>query len=215
MDDRTEVLEKLRRLCEEGSPTHRARKSTPSRPGSEATLPQEFRSEIEALGGELYEEPDEAAALERCASILREAGARRIVAWSSPLVEGLASVLSPEAAVRTPEGDIARWREECFEAQAGVTEADFGIAETGTLVLADGPGRSRLASLTPPLHVALLRRTRLLANLGAFFDLLAREPDWKGRFLTFVTGPSRTADIEKKLVLGVHGPERLAVVLHG
>lgn len=101
-----------------------------------------------------------------------------------------------------------------LEADAGITTAQYGVAETGTLLLIGDDERHRLVSLLPPLHVALLRRDRILPTLGAALAALRREdPAAMSRVTTFVTGPSRTADIELQLVLGVHGPRALRVVL--
>ena len=94
----------------------------------------------------------------------------------------------------------------------GVTGASGGIAESGTVALVSGPGRSRLASLLPPVHVTLLHVDRIHESLP---DLLAAEPSMVdgGSNLVLVTGPSRTADIEMTLTRGVHGPGHVHVVL--
>ena len=97
--------------------------------------------------------------------------------------------------------------ESVWDAEVGVTLADFGIAETGSLVLSAGPGRHRLASLAPPLHVAVLSRKNILSNLEAAFSCLG------ARTSVVITGPSRTADIEGVLVRGIHGPGRVWVLL--
>lgn len=98
------------------------------------------------------------------------------------------------------------------EATLGVTGALAGLADTGTLALLSGPGRGRLASLLPPVHVALLPLANLYPTMAAFF---AAHPDVtrQASNLVFVSGPSRSADIELTLTLGVHGPRELHVVL--
>jgi len=101
-------------------------------------------------------------------------------------------------------------QEQLFAADLGITTAQWGIAETGTLVLDSSAERSGLASLLPPVHIALLPISRILANLGELLKTVSRPLP---AALTFVTGPSRTADIELQLVLGVHGPRELHVVL--
>lgn len=94
-----------------------------------------------------------------------------------------------------------------WDADVGVTRADLGVVETGSIVLAVAEGRRRLASLAPAVHVAFLRRDRIVGSLA---DALARFP---AGGLTIVTGPSRTADIEGVLVRPAHGPKELWVVL--
>jgi len=94
------------------------------------------------------------------------------------------------------------------EADLGITEADALIAASGTLVLAAHSG-ARSVSLLPPVHVALVPAARAVPDLAAALRRAGR-PD---TCLTLVTGPSRTADIEKKLVVGVHGPCALHVVV--
>jgi L-lactate dehydrogenase complex protein LldG len=99
----------------------------------------------------------------------------------------------------------AEHRRELASASVGLTGADAALAQTGSLVLASGPGRGRLASLLPPVHVALIRRSALIGSLP---ELFASRPELVTRGANFVaiTGPSRTADIEHVLARGVHGP---------
>ena len=99
-------------------------------------------------------------------------------------------------------------------AMVGITGAHGALVDTGSVVLVHGPGRSRLTSLLPPVHVALVPVTRLHATLGS---LLRDEPDLlpQAANVVVVTGPSRTADIEMTLTRGVHGPRFVHVVLVG
>ena len=98
------------------------------------------------------------------------------------------------------------------QAQVGVTGALAGIAATGTVVLASGPDRARLAWLLPPVHVVLLSSHSIYPTLSSFFsgheDCVRRSSH-----VAFVTGPSRTADIEQTLTRGVHGPTNVHIVL--
>lgn len=109
------------------------------------------------------------------------------------------------------DGDVASiWGSaptprDIWEASAGVTSTICAVAQTGSVLLAAGPGRRRLASLAPPVHIALVRR--VVATLADAVDLAPRST------CVLVTGPSRTADIEGVLVNGVHGPGELWVVL--
>jgi L-lactate dehydrogenase complex protein LldG len=93
---------------------------------------------------------------------------------------------------------------------AGVSEAIYGLADTGSVVLASGPDEPRGRSLLPAVHISLLREDRILPGLDELFAAV------EGRLpsaLAIVTGPSRSADIEQKLVVGVHGPGEVHVVL--
>jgi L-lactate dehydrogenase complex protein LldG len=93
---------------------------------------------------------------------------------------------------------------------AGVSTALYGIADTGSVVLAASPDEPRANSLLPAVHVSLLAEDRILPDLAALFDALGADLP---SALAIVTGPSRSADIEQKLAVGVHGPGEVHVVL--
>jgi L-lactate dehydrogenase complex protein LldG len=93
---------------------------------------------------------------------------------------------------------------------AEVSEASYGLADTGSVVLMSSPAEPRAHSLLPPVHVSLLRESRILRGLAELFEALAGELP---SALAIVTGPSRSADIEQHLVVGVHGPGEVHVVL--
>ena len=104
-----------------------------------------------------------------------------------------------------------------FHAGAGITGVDYVLAETGTLVLSSKTEGVQVASLAPPIHVALYRRNQLVGSLD---ELLAKlQPSFPsgepstGRSVVFVTGTSRTADIEQILIHGVHGPGQAHAIL--
>jgi iron-sulfur cluster protein len=107
----------------------------------------------------------------------------------------------------------------CFvEAQMGITGANIAIAESGTLVLVTNEGNGRLVSSLPPIHVALVGIEKVVPTIDdavAILKLLARNSTGQTltSYTTFITGPSRSSDIEKTPVLGVHGPQQLHIVL--
>lgn len=94
--------------------------------------------------------------------------------------------------------------DDVWQAEAGITLADFAVAETGSVVLSAGNQRARLASLTPPTHIVLV--TEIVATLEEAFARITDQTS------VLITGTSRTADIEGVLVRGVHGPKELIVV---
>ena len=134
-----------------------------------------------------------------------------------------------------PPADLMeQYKQVLFEADVGITCADYAIADTGTLVISskrrpngslhptDSPEsrydgeQHRLISLVPPIHVCLLQASSIVSDLNEFFPLAHSElyPDGApAAVVTFITGPSRTADIELSLTMGVHGPRELHVLI--
>jgi len=108
------------------------------------------------------------------------------------------------------------FKEQCFQAAVGITGVDFALAESGTLVLSSVTEGSQLASLAPPVHVALYRRAQMVASLEEVLETnaIARSGmTSQGRSVILITGTSRTADIEQVLIRGVHGPREVHAVL--
>ncbi len=96
---------------------------------------------------------------------------------------------------------------------AGITECDALIAQTGGVVVTNRSTGGRALSILPPHHVVIARREHLVPDLPAAFDLLHQKyaPDFPS-MISFITGPSRTGDIERILVLGAHGPKKLTIL---
>ena len=121
------------------------------------------------------------------------------------------------------EGEDSREtvRRRLAESGMGITGADYAIAETGSVIVLPRKGLSRLVSVVPPVHVAIVRPQDILGTLDDLFALRRLEfyrngtngnADM-GSYLNFITGPSRTADIEQTIVVGVHGPREVHMVL--
>jgi L-lactate dehydrogenase complex protein LldG len=179
-----------------------------------------FSRELAGVGGTVHGPLEPRAAAEAALDLARGSGARSLIAWSAdqlPLPGVLDAVAGAglglcDADLPTDPGARREKLSVLGEAGVGLTGAEAGLADTGSLVLRSGPGRPRLAWLLPPVHVALLPVASLLPDMAAFF---ARHAGAAGDAanLVFVTGPSRTADIELILTRGVHGPRHLHVVL--
>ena len=99
------------------------------------------------------------------------------------------------------------------EDKVGITGCYCAIAETGTLMLLSGADTHAATSLLPDTHIAVVRASRIVRSLEDAWDLLRREHGSLPRQVAFVSGPSRTADIEMTMVLGIHGPYRVHVIL--
>jgi L-lactate dehydrogenase complex protein LldG len=185
----------------------------------------QFQREFERVGGVLHRVTVAAEVPDTIAAIAAERGLRRVVAWhgdalgldvAAPLAaRGLEISVAPAAEVVTAERE--RRRALAAVADLGVTGVDLAIAETGTLVLVSGAGRPRSASLLPPCHVAVFDREALVESLlqaGLALEAWHEEatPERRGASINFITGPSRTADIELTLTRGVHGPKEVHAV---
>lgn len=184
---------------------------------------ERFRLEFERVGGIFHRVTHVAEVPGRVAAIARERSARTLVAWhpttlgtdlGGPLArEGLDVRAMPWGPVEERERQALRAI--VANADLGLTGVDLAVAETGSLIERSGPGRPRSISLLPPCHVAVFDRTKLvesLAQAGLFLEAWHAAPSAFGANVSFITGPSRTADIELTLTRGVHGPKEVHAV---
>ena len=191
---------------------------------SQADLPAQFAAELARLEGHPHRCADDEAALDVIGDILRQHETRSVVAWDFEQIDlpGLETLLA-QLGIHALDGQVAGMGSErparlqtLEPAAVCISGADVGIAESGTLLLRSGAGRGRLASLLAPVHIAVLRAPQLVRGLGeALARVQAHDPDVfaDSSNLTLITGPSRTADIEMTLTLGVHGPREIHVIL--
>jgi len=161
---------------------------------------------LERFPGQTFRAAGPAEARDHVAGLI---GARRAVASPAPLLEQLGILALP--GVQAVSGEPAQVREACAAAEVGITTADYGLADTGALVALAAGTESRLASLLPPVHIAVLPADRILTGLGELFTILP-DPGALSSSMVLIGGPSRTADIEQILTLGVHGPRELHLV---
>jgi L-lactate dehydrogenase complex protein LldG len=142
--------------------------------------------------------------LAEMATFLREKQCARVMLSDTALLTRLGA-----AKYLKEQGFDARtWSEitpdEAYDFDAGVTDCDYAVAETGSLVIRHRPEHGRLISLVPFVHVAIVEPKNLLPDLIDLFQLLGKEGIGGG--VTMISGPSKTADIEMNVVTGVHGP---------
>ena len=97
----------------------------------------------------------------------------------------------------------------------GITGTFLGIAETGTLMLLSGPTTPATVSLLPETHIAVIEVERIVATMEQAWDRLRVEHGVLPRAVNFISGPSRTADIEQTVTLGAHGPYRVMIIVVG
>ncbi len=145
--------------------------------------------------------------------LLAEAHCRSVAV--SVLDPALSSVVS--AAANEANSNVIDWHsapglDAHFDVDAGITDVDAALAETGTLIVSSGATRSRGGLLVPPIHIAIVHDHNILPDM---VDFRQRErcSTCESAATTFVTGPSKTADIEGILVTGVHGPREVHILL--
>lgn len=112
----------------------------------------------------------------------------------------------------------AQLREEFIRADAGISGANLAVAESGTLVIVSNEGNARLVTSLPPVHIAVVTVEKFVATLEQATSLvkalvLASSGLKMTAYVSYITGTSRTTDIEKQLVMGVHGPEELHIII--
>ena len=167
----------------------------------------QFCKAVEALAGKAYCAASKTDARAYASSLL---GGGTAVASDAPLLLecGITSLPGAKTVVQGKE----ELRRLCAAADLGITGADYALADTGTLVMLASAKEARMISLLPPVHLAVVSRDRILANLDELFLLVPR-PDRITSSMVLITGPSRTADIEQILIRGVHGPGELHVII--
>jgi len=152
-----------------------------------------------------------ARATEVVCGILKASNARRVAIAASPMLAGVREAMQRmnlEVVAHAGPGF-----ESLYDCDAGVTDAQAGIAETGSLVCAAGPGRGSGLSLVPPVHIAIVRKSDLVADLIDLWQRAGPADIALSRNIILITGPSKTADIEGVLITGVHGPREVHIVL--
>ena len=167
-----------------------------------------FLEEIRKLSGvpQKLSSPDLDSALR---TLVREQDIHRATVWETPRLRqlGITEILSSlDVGLVSPNAS----KHEMAVCDLGITEADYLLPETGTLVLRSSVEKPRAVSLLPRVHLALIHPEMLRADMHQVFAEAKDHP-----YLVFITGPSRTADIELTVTLGVHGPRNLYVWLLG
>ncbi len=192
----------------------------PAPAAGDPLLIDRFGDELASLHGVMHRAASAADAARIAVALTESHGRGPVLSWDEPWLDcpGLLPAFASAGidVVRFAPPSDGGARREALDAiesiEVGLTGAFAGLADTGSLVLASGPGRSRAASLLPPVHIAMLRQSRVFATLPAFLAANSGVVDL-GSNVVLVTGPSRTADIEMSLTHGVHGPREVHVIV--
>jgi L-lactate dehydrogenase complex protein LldG len=177
-----------------------------------------FCQQFVAAGGQVHRAVDVGVAAGRVLEILRNHSARKVLLGCGDILDrlelgkklaGLGIDVVPVARCRE-----ATCREPFFAADVGISGVDYLVAESGTIVVRSRLQEPRSLTLLPPVHIAVASRDQVLPDLFDVFGKgLADESGSLPSCVIFITGPSKTGDIELRLVTGVHGPGEVHVVL--
>lgn len=165
-----------------------------------------FRKALEALSGTVTETRSREQTQQVVKRLLE---GRAAIASTHPFLAGQ-GVTELEGVQSGLSGEDLR--NACATAGVGITSAYCLLAETGTIVFRASAEEPRLISLLPPVHIAVVSTRRMLSGLDEMLSMIARPVD-DSSAMVFITGPSRTGDIEQILVRGVHGPGHVHVVI--
>ncbi len=221
-NDRELVLGRVRAAVRRGTSPSRARPPADAGGLFEVAVPpgtplDRFLARFEELGGNARVVASSEEVAPAVVGIARELGAERAALWETPAMRalGVRAALNAAGVVAWSPTDGGDARQAMAEAAVGVTGVDAVLADTATLILGTDGTRPRGVSLLPPVHVAVIPEERILATLAEWLAE-ARAAGAMPSAYTFVSGPSRTADIELTLTVGVHGPGAVyAVVVRG
>lgn len=193
-----------------GRPVQSAQPWLPSGGDTPEEQLERFRAASTELKTDFRDTGDETTALGILKEIARTDGWKKVATHQSALTDKAAAALGLPT-LRTDTGYDKHEMETC---DAGITECDALVAQTGSLIVTSRSSGGRALSVLPPHHVVLARREQLVRDLSAAFTLIQQK--YAANYpsmISLVTGPSRTGDIERILVLGAHGPKKLTVVM--
>jgi L-lactate dehydrogenase complex protein LldG len=169
---------------------------------------EQFKSRAEGVGAEVHRFRGRNEAVDFVMAFLLQEGVPNPSAvWADgPFLSGMDR---EELSQKAPGLDFTVSRQTAADSLIGISEMDWALADTGSLVADQTAVEQRLASTLPQVHIAIIGTDRILPDKAALFGKI--DPR-SSRYIAFITGPSRTADIERVLTIGVHGPKRLVIV---
>jgi L-lactate dehydrogenase complex protein LldG len=181
-----------------------------------------FSQQTTALLGEIFVVDRDEAACKQVLELLHAHQTTDLLAWDFahiPVAGLKAAIETLDIAIHHPETHD-EYRGEVIEsirhAQVGLTGADAAIAATGTLIVSTGPGKGRIPTVLAPNYIVVIEAAQILPRLENWVaqqrtDNLSLFRDHAN--VCFISGPSRTGDIEMTLILGVHGPGRVQIIV--
>jgi len=193
----------MRKVCENW------KQAFPTENMGEQLFP-EFEKRASAASTEIFRVKTAIEAQEVITNIVKFTNAKKVVTVESPLQKAAGineQLQSMGIEVYTAVTDIAEHAE---SSDIGISSVEFGIAESGSVCMDGYAYESRIVSMLPPIHIAFMNSKNIVLGITEAFDIISKVYD-RG-YISFITGPSRTADIERVLTIGVHGPKRFILI---
>lgn len=218
---REEILQRLRAAAKEETPPRPEVPPMPEVSMDREGLVRKFTEVLAEEAVEVHRVQDIPAALNQLARIAREEGLKSIMASTDDVIAPLDLKTWGQRngiQVMTPLDFSSRdaFKDAVFDrADAGVTGADFAVAESGTLGLIHNRDQARLVSLAPILHIALVPVERIVPVYERVMEKVFAEKNALPSQFAFITGPSMTGDIQGVLFKGMHGPRKVIIILLG
>lgn len=235
-DDRKAILGRIKRALKTPAPHSHHAGSTPVAKAADA--PPKFENQLPIVGQQNFQQwlppvgdgSEERLALfasnaadlmadfvlceneddlkAKLAALKEECGWTKIASHNGAFTSGVLPTLNLPCLFTDEEYEVT----ELEKCDVGISECEALVAQTGSVLVTNRSAGGRALSVLPPHHVVLARREQLLPDLSAAFGLLQEKyADNYPTMMSFITGPSRTGDIERILVLGAHGPKRLTI----
>jgi L-lactate utilization protein LutC len=175
-------------------------------------LYEHFKTAFLELIGELHEVVGEQQAAEKLFELVsKEKGS--LLCQDHPLLARLADLNAGLKQRLRSAVDLGSNAEECAQAVAGISVADALMGRTGSIMLRSITAGGRRLSVLSPYHIVVATKDQIVPAFHPWLEQISEDDSWS--MATIISGPSRTADIEKILVFGAHGPKRLALILIG
>ncbi|ABQ24369.1 LutC/YkgG family protein [Geotalea uraniireducens] len=172
---------------------------------------EQFKLRAEGVGAEVHRFRTRGDALGFILTFLQQEGTadapQSYAVWANgPFLTGIDTA---QLSGKVPGLSFNVSRQTAADSRIGISEAGWALTDTGSLVADQTAVEQRLAATLPVIHITLIGTDRILPDKTAVFSRITPETS---RYIAFITGPSRTADIERVLTIGVHGPKRLVIV---
>ncbi len=218
---RDEILEKLKAAPKMEIPHRPAMQPMDELSWNMEEMIDQFTKHLEEETGVVYRVKDKEEALDKLSEISKTEGLKRVMASTDEVVAPMdlpawGKRNGVEVLTHKDFNDLDHFKDAVFdEAEAGITGADYAVAESGTLILVHDKDQARLISLAPILHIAIVLAERFVPVYERVTDEVFGSMEKIPSQVSFITGPSMTADIQATRFKGMHGPRRVIVILVG